>query len=71
MKDKKIKISTLPMQGMTEKEKSEVISGFTKLTGVHCIALFKSLGLETGFECEVMDFKTKQVYQLSFKRITK
>lgn len=54
---------------LTQEEKTEIITGFTKLTAGHALSLFKSLGLKTHFECMVIDDNTKEEYILSLKKV--
>jgi hypothetical protein len=52
---------------MTDEEKKEIIDGFIKLSAQHAFAIFELCGLKTHIESRVIDAKTNQEYEYSFK----
>ena len=57
-----------PFESAPKEEKEKVIKGFIELTAKHSLQIYKSLGLEVGFEGTVIEDTTGEEFIFSFKK---
>lgn len=57
-----------PFENAPNEEKEKVIKGFIELTAKHALQIYKSLGLQVGFEGTVIEDTTGEEFIFSFKK---
>ena len=57
-----------PFENAPKEEKEKVIKGFIELTAKHSLQIYKSLGLQVGFEGTVIEDTTGEEFIFSFKK---
>lgn len=57
-----------PFENAPNKEKEKVIKGFIELTAKHSLQIYKSLGLQVGFEGTVIEDTTGEEFVFYFKK---
>jgi hypothetical protein len=57
-----------PFENAPNEEKENVIKGFMELTAKHALQIYKSLGLQVGFEGMIIEDTTGEEFIFSFKK---